>query len=112
MAHRAADVGLGVFGDRALVAGFGILREQRRGVAAAAVVPVERPAVGGVAGHAGRKRVLQTSAFAGLFRDPAGGDFEHVGAALAVLLHGVAKRQTVVGDEADVTADVLEHAFE
>jgi len=106
--QRPANVSSGIFGQDRALAGRGIDPDQRRGVPAAAVDPVQGLTVGGVAGRRGGERILQTGS-----GDRLGGDFavmhlEVVVAARRVWLDRHPQRQRVVGQEPGV-AIVLHH---
>ena len=58
VADCAAKVGLAVFRDQRLLAGLGVLRIERGGVATTAVEPIEDRAVGGVTRWRGRQRIF------------------------------------------------------
>ena len=109
MAQRAADVGPGILGDKGSRPRRGVFGEQRGGVAAAAVGPVKRCAVGGVAGRAGGHRILERGALARGLGDLAACDLEQVAAAGIVLANGHAQRQGVVGEEGDVGIVLQDH---
>jgi hypothetical protein len=104
--HGAADIGLGVLGDHGLAAAGDVLCDRRRGVAAPAVEPVQRLAVGGEADRLGGLRILERHLLERLGLDHVARDPVEVGAAVRPRLGGDADVELLVGDEVGVAAGV------
>ena len=99
VAQGLADIGAVVFGNQGARAGRSVLREQRGGVTPAAVDPVERTAVGGVARRRGGQRVFHRRGLERLGRDHIVLDPEVIRPPARILLHRHAQGQGVIGLE-------------
>ena len=109
--EAVADVGAAVLRHHGGLARGHVLRQQRGGVAAAGVQPVEGFAVGGVVQRLGGLAVFQAHADDGRGVDLVVADAEVVGAAGGIRAAGQAQVQVAVGVEAAV-AVVLQHQRE
>ena len=109
VADRAADIGTLVLSDHARLARLDIHRDQRGGVAAAAVEPVERLAVGREPGRAGGERIFEPGAAEGLFFHDIVRHAEEIHAAFRIGPQREPHVEIVVGDEARVALVLDQH---
>ena len=109
VADRAADIGPLILRDHALLARLDIHRDQRGGVATAAVDPVQRLAVGGKSGRAGGERILEPRAPEGLFLHHIVRHAEEIHSAFRIGPQGQAHVEIVVRHEPGVALVLDQH---